>query len=170
MVTIDAARMLTHYKQWSDQVMFDAVAALPGGEAEKPRTSLFRNMVHTLNHIYVIDRIWQAHLEGRDHGYEARNTRDHPPLADLWRMQQDIDRWYVDWADAQTAATLAETVHYTLIGGNRGAMTRGEILLHVVMHDNYHRGFVADMMFQVTGCRAPTMDLPVYLREGRAAV
>jgi uncharacterized damage-inducible protein DinB len=71
------ARMLTRYNQWSDQVMFDGVAALPEGEALKPRISLFKNMVHTLNHIYVIDRIWQAHLEGRDHGYEARNTRDH---------------------------------------------------------------------------------------------
>lgn len=170
MVTMDTANLLTRYKQWSDQVMFDAVTALPEGEAEKPRASLFRNMVHTLNHIYVIDHIWQAHLEGREHGYEARNTKDHPPLAELWRLQQDIDRWYVEWADAQTAATLAETVHYTLIGGNRGAMTRGEILLHVVMHDNYHRGYVAEMMYQVPGCRPPAMDLPVYMREGRAAV
>lgn len=157
--------MLARYNAWSDKVMFDAVAALPEGEAVKPRTSLFRNMVHTLNHIYVIDRIWQAHLEGRDHGYEARNTKDHPPLADLWKLQQAVDDWYVTWSNAQTDASLAETVNYTLIGGNAGAMTRGEILLHVVMHTSYHRGFVGDMMFQVTGHRAPGMDLPVYMRE-----
>ena len=164
------ARMLTRYNQWSDKVMFDAVAALPEGEAVKPRASLFRNMVHTLNHIYVIDRIWQAHLEGLDHGYDARNTRDHPPLAELWRLQQEVDAWYVAWADGQTGASLDETVNYTLIGGNRGAMTRGEILLHVVMHTNYHRGYVADMFYAVPGCRPPGMDLPVLLREGRAAV
>lgn len=166
----DTARMLARYCQWSNKVMFDGVAALPEGEALKPRASLFKNMVHTLNHIYVIDRIWQAHLEGRDHGYDARNTRDHPPLAELRRLQQDMDQWYVDWSDAQTDAALAETVHYTLIGGNKGAMTRGEILLHVVMHASYHRGFVADMIYDVPGCRPPTMDLPVYMREGRAAV
>lgn len=164
------AQMLARYKQWSDKVMFDGVAALPEGEALKPRTSLFRNMVHTLNHIYVIDRIWQAHLEGREHGYEARNTKDHPPLNELHGLQQSVDQWYVDWSDAQTAASLGETVHYTLIGGNRGAMTRGEILLHVVMHTNYHRGFVADMMFQVTGHRAPVMDLPVYVGKMRPVV
>ena len=160
-----SAGMMARYKQWSDRVMFDAVAALPEGEAVKPRTSLFRNMVHTLNHIYVIDRIWQAHLEGRDHGYEARNTKEHPSLAELWRLQQDVDAWYVQWADAQSDAKLAETVEYTLIGGNRGAMTRGEILLHVVMHDNYHRGYVAEMIYEVPGCRPPSMDLPVYMRE-----
>lgn len=166
----DSARMLARYNQWSNKVMFDAVAALPEGEAVKPRASLFRNMVHTLNHNHVIDRIWQAHLEGRDHGYEARNTKDHPPLAELWKQQQEIDAWYVDWSDAQTDASLNETVNYMLIGGTPGAMTRGEILLHVVMHTSYHRGYVADMIYEVPGCRPPTMDLPVYMREGRAAV
>jgi uncharacterized damage-inducible protein DinB len=165
-----SASMMARYKQWSDKVMFDAVAALPEGEAVKPRASLFRNMAHTLNHIYVIDRIWQAHLEGRNHGYEARNTKDHPPLTELWRLQQEVDDWYVAWADAQSDASLAETVEYTLIGGNRGAMTRGEILLHVLMHDNYHRGYVAEMFYEVPGCRPPSMDLPVYMREGRSAV
>ncbi len=166
----DTARTLTRYSQWSNKVMFDAVAALPEGAALKPRASLFKNMVHTLNHIYVIDRIWQAHLEGRDHGYEARNTKDHPPLTELWRLQQEVDAWYVDWSDRQTGAALAETVQYTLIGGNTGTMTRGEILLHVVMHTNYHRGFVADMIYDVPGCRPPTMDLPVYVGKIRAAV
>lgn len=169
-MNVATARMLAQYKAWSDKVMFDGVAALPEGEALKPRVSLFRNMVHTLNHIVVIDRIWQAHLEGRDHGYEARNTKEHPPLAELWAQQQAIDQWYGDWAGAQSDASLAETVHYTLIGGTPGVMTRGEILLHVLMHANYHRGFVADMMFQVTGHRAPVMDLPVYMREGRKSV
>ncbi len=164
------ARMTARYCEWSNRLMFEAVTALPAEEIAKPRPSLFRNMVHTLNHIYVIDRIWQAHLEGRDHGYEARNTRDHPPLPELSGLQQEIDAWYVAWADRQTAQSLAETVEYTLIGGNRGAMTRGEILLHVAMHTNYHRGYVAQMIYDIPGCRPPSMDLPVYMREGRTAV
>jgi uncharacterized damage-inducible protein DinB len=49
-------------------------------------------------------------------------------------------------------------------------MTRGEILLHVVMHTHYHRGYVAQMIYDVPGCRPPAMDLPVYMREGRSAV
>lgn len=162
------AKMLAGYKQWSNRVMFDALAKLPEEEVLKPRPSLFKNMVHTLNHNYVIDRIWQAHLEGRKHGYEARNTKDHPPLAELARLQDDIDGWYVGWAGRQSDDSLAETVHYTLIGGNEGAMTRGEILMHLAMHANYHRGFVSDMIYGVPGQRPPTMDLPVYMREGVA--
>jgi uncharacterized damage-inducible protein DinB len=158
------ARMLTRYNAWADRLIFDAVAALPEGEATRERKTLFRDMVHTLNHNYVIDRIWQAHLEGREHGYEGRNTRDYPPLPDLWRAQQEIDRWYIAWSDTLTDAVLDEKVSFTLIGGNRGVMTRGEILLHVVNHTTYHRGFVADLFYQVPA-RPPTTDLPVFLRE-----
>ena len=168
MVTTKTARMLARYNAWANQMTFDAVAALPAGEAEKERQSLFRNMVHTLNHNYVIDLIWQAHLEGRDHGFAARNTKDHPPLAELWRKQQAVDAWYIAWSDKVTDAALDETVRFTLIGGNAGEMTRGEILLHVINHTSYHRGFVADLFYQVPA-RPPTTDLPVYLREGVTA-
>jgi uncharacterized damage-inducible protein DinB len=148
--------------------MFDAVAALPADEATKERTSLFKNMVHTLNHNYVIDAIWRAHLEGRAHGYTARNTADHPPLAELARQQQAMDAWYVATFDALGAPALDEKVNFTLIGGNAGAMTRYEILQHVVNHTSYHRGFVCAMFFEVPA-RPPTMDLPVFLREAPPA-
>ncbi|HYL87603.1 MAG TPA: DinB family protein, partial [Burkholderiales bacterium] len=110
MITKETASMLARYNAWANRVIFDAVAALPAGEPEKPRTSLFKNMVHTLNHNYVIDRIFRAHLEGRPHGYTARNTPDHPPLADLRRAQEELDAWYVRWADAIAAPALDETV------------------------------------------------------------
>src|SRR5262245_65563703 len=106
MITAKSARMLARYNAWANKMTFDAVAALPAGEAERERQSLFRNMVHTLNHNYVIDRIWQAHLEGREHGYEARNTKDYPPLAELWKAQQAVDDWYVKWSDRLTDAAL----------------------------------------------------------------
>jgi len=158
------ARMLARYNAWANKLVFDAVAGLPEGEATKPRQSLFKNMVHMLNHNYVIDRIFQAHLEGRGHGYTARNTPDHPPLAELWRAQQDIDAWYVAWSDTLTDTALAQTVRFTFVGGGEGAMTRGEILLHITNHTSYHRGFVGEMFYAVPA-RPPTTDLPVFLRD-----
>jgi uncharacterized damage-inducible protein DinB len=166
-MSLENARMLTRYNAWADRVMFEAVAALPAHEATRPRQSLFGNMVHTLNHNYVIDLIWRAHLEGREHGLSARNTETTPPLDELWRAQQEIDGWYVQFSDSLGAAALDQRLAITLIGGNRTSMSRGEILLHVVNHTTYHRGFVAEMFYQVPA-RPPLTDLPVYLRE-RAA-
>jgi len=156
--------MLARYNAWANRTIFDAVAALPPGEATKERPSLFKNMVNTLNHLHVTDLIWQAHLEGRAHGIPALNTVLYPDLAELYRAQQAIDGWYIAWSDALTAAALDETVSFTLIGGNQGVMTRGDIMLHVVNHTSYHRGFVADLFYQVP-VRPPLTDLPVFLRE-----
>jgi hypothetical protein len=38
-------------------------------------------MVRTLNHSYVVDRIWQAHLEGREHGFTALKPKATAPGA-----------------------------------------------------------------------------------------
>ena len=59
---------------------------------------------------------------------------------------------------------MNEFVHFTLIGGTKGSMTRGEILYHVVNHTTYHRGFVADMFYQIP-VKPPTTDLPVFLQN-----
>jgi uncharacterized damage-inducible protein DinB len=158
------ARTLTRYNAWANELIFAAVAALPEGEATKPRRSVFKNMVHTLNHSYVIDRIFRAHLEGREHGYTARNTESHPPLAELWRAQQDLDRWYTDWSDGISDAALREKVKFIFVGGGEGVMTRGEILQHLVNHTTYHRGFVAQMIYDVPA-RPPVTDLTVFLRD-----
>jgi uncharacterized damage-inducible protein DinB len=98
MSELDTARLLTRYNAWANDAIFEAVARLPEGEALKPRQSLFSNMVMTLHHNYIIDRIFQAHLEGRDHGYSARSSPDYPPLDELWQAQRAVDHWYIEWS------------------------------------------------------------------------
>jgi len=161
------SQTLTRYNAWANKLIFEAVAALPEEETLKPRAGIFRNMVYTLNHIYVIDRVFQAHLDGREHGYTARNTPGHPPLAELWRAQQDIDAWYIGRYDAMPESELDAKLEFTFIGGGKGVMTRAEILLHIVNHTTYHRGNVASMIYEVPGRRPPTTDLPVFLRDVR---
>lgn len=164
MITTELARMLTRYKAWANEITFSTVAALPEGEATKPRPTLFKNMVHTLNHPYVIDCVFQAHLEGRAHGFTARNTPDHPPLDDLRRAVQAMDRWYIELGDRLSHQELGEAIRFQYIGGGDGVMTRGEILLHLVNHATYHRGFVGDMLNQAS-VKPPATDLTVFLRD-----
>ena len=157
-------RMLVRYKAWANQLIFDAVAGLPEAETAKSRQTVFGNMLRTLSHSYAIDRIFQAHLQGREHGFSSRNTPEQLSLAQLWPLQQAVDQWYVGWSETLDADSLDETVHFRFIGGGEGRMTRAEILLHVVNHTTYHRGFVADMFYQVPA-KPPTTDLPVFLRD-----
>lgn len=157
-------RMLTRYTAWADARLFDALAALPEGQATAKRPTGFGTMVNTLNHAYVVDVIWQAHLEGREHGFKARITETEPALAELRAAQAKLDAWYVDYADALTDAQHDEVVHFRFVDNGTGGMTRGDMLLHVVNHKTYHRGYVADLLYQA-GSRPPVMDLPVFLRD-----
>jgi uncharacterized damage-inducible protein DinB len=158
------ARLFAEYRAWADRLTYDAVAALPPGEAAKERQTLFKSMIGTLNHNLVVDRIWQAHLLGEQHGFTARNVVLHAELGALRAAQEAMNRWWVDWAASQSAASLDETIAFRFVNGDPGAMTRGAMLLHVVNHATYHRGWVAEMFFAVP-TRNPTTDLPVFLGE-----
>ncbi len=164
MMNRQTALMLAHYKAWADKVIFDAVASLPPGEAQKERRTLFKTMIGTLNHIYIVDLIWQAHLEQRAHGFTARNLVLHPELPDLWGAQQKMNDWLVGWSRNQTDRSLGQDLDFTFVSGKPASMSRGEIFLHLVTHAAYHRGWVSEMFFDVPS-RPPQSDLSVFLTE-----
>ncbi len=156
--------MMTRYKRWADEITYATVCALPEGEATKTRPTRFKNMVHTLNHVFVIDSIFQAHLQGRPHSYTARNTPTYPPVEELHAKVRQLDQWYVDYAADLSPEGALERVHFRFVDGGEGVMTRGEMILHVVNHASYHRGFVGDMLYQIP-VTPPATDLPVFLRD-----
>lgn len=111
MTTPHTIQMLTRYNAWANKAIFEAIAALPGGEATKERPMLFKNMINTLNHLHVVDLIWQAHIEGRDHGIQALNTVLYTDLTEVWRAQQAIDAWFIAWGDRLSEAAADGALH-----------------------------------------------------------
>jgi len=155
---------LVRYKAWADELILGTLSTIPASELSAPRPIIFGSILRTLNHVQAMDHVWRCHLEGRPHGLETRNPKECPPFGELREAQAKMDEWYVEYVDALVPAAQDETVHFTFIGGGDGAMSRAEILLHVVNHTTYHRGHVADMMYNI-GVAPPTTDFPVYLRS-----
>jgi uncharacterized damage-inducible protein DinB len=168
MLDPEGATSLARYKSWADDLTLRAVAALSPAEAERQRPTLFKSIIGTLNHSYAVDLIWQAHLEGREHGFTARNVMPHPELEALTAAQRSANAWLLAWSDVQSAASLSQAVSFRLVSGEQGTMTRGEILLHIVNHATYHRGFVSDLFYQVPA-KPPTTDWNVFLLTERAS-
>lgn len=162
MMDVQTAQLLANYNAWADQTLFAAVAKLPEGDIYRQTTTLFRSMVGTLNHNYQVDLIWQAHLLGKKHAFSTRRDILHPKLEDLVRAQMAIDAWLIEWATQQTSSTLSETVAFRFVSGQDAKMRKGSMLLHVVNHKTYHRGWVSEMFFDV-GAKPPETDLSVYL-------
>jgi uncharacterized damage-inducible protein DinB len=160
---------LTRYTAWANDLLFQALSELPESELVAERQIIFGNILRTLNHVYVMDVVWKAHLEGGSHGFSTRSPDTSPPFAELRHAQKNIDAWFVRYAQSLVESASAEIVNFTFIGGGTGSMSRGDILLHVVNHTTYHRGHVASMVYQIPAY-PPTTDLPVFLRDSARAL
>jgi uncharacterized damage-inducible protein DinB len=164
---MNSLRMLMRYKAWADRLLFQSLARVPAVELAKPQPIVFGSLLRTLNHVHAMDEVWRAHLTGRPHGFTTRNPEDCPGFAELRAAQADMDGWYVSYSDHLDAVLCDQEVRFEFIGGNPGAMSRRDILMHVVNHGTYHRGHVADMMYGLNA-QPPTTDLPVFLRHAGA--
>lgn len=164
MTTLRTLRMLARYTAWADTRLHDALAELTAGQLCAARPGRPQGMNGILAHICAVDQIWKGHLENRPHGFTTRNFDPVPDFDELRRMQQELDRWYVAHADAQNDTALEQVIEFHFVDGGAGAMQRGDMLLHVVNHKTYHRGYLADMLYEI-GLKPPTMDLPVFLRD-----
>lgn len=156
---------LTRYKAWANGLLFSAVSELPEYELTAARPIVFGSILRTLNHVYAMDQVWQAHLQGRSHGLTTRNPDTCPPLHELHIAQRVMDDWYTSFADSLPETEHKEVVSFSFIGGGEGAMSREAILLHVVNHASYHRGHIGEMMYECSA-EPPTTDLSVFLNSG----
>jgi uncharacterized damage-inducible protein DinB len=164
MAALANVRMLTRYAAWANSLLYASIAKLPPIELTRERQIVFGNLLRTLNHVYTMDLVWQAHLEGRPHGFTTRIPDVQRSLAELAAMQASLDAWYIGYAAALSDSSGDEVVDFTFIGGGQGSMGRIDILLHVVNHTTYHRGHIAAMLYQIPAI-PPTTDLPVFLRD-----
>jgi uncharacterized damage-inducible protein DinB len=96
--------------------------------------------------IFVVDRIFAAHLSGSAHSYAATNTAETPTLRELHSAVTGSDCWYVEYISKLRPELLSEDVSFVFTDGGQGRMSREEILAHVAMHGGYHRAAVGGIM------------------------
>lgn len=140
------------YKAWANAELFDLLATLPTEQAAALHTCL-----RTLNHIYVVDRLFRAHLSGEPSPYNATNTEATPSLQHLRDDVAATDTWYADYVAKLNGESLREMVAFTFTDGDKGQMSREEILLHIITHGGYHRGNVGQVLKSIGV--APPRDL-----------
>ena len=133
---------LLGHKSWANRELFDLLATLPADE----HAEVLHAAVRMLNHIYVVDRIFRAHLLGQAHAYTATNTEDTPSLDELHFAVAETDNWFEAYVAALEPQDLQESVAFRFTDGDAGRMTREEMLVHVVTHGAYHRGNVGQML------------------------
>jgi uncharacterized damage-inducible protein DinB len=147
---------LFHYKACVNEKILAELAKIDPDTHQSERHAAIR----LLNHIYVVDRIFAAHLSGERHTYTATNTPETPSFEVLRFGMTESDRWYVEYVGKISPESLLEMVKFTFTDGLPGSMSREEILAHIATHGDYHRGALGRILPQLS-----VRPLTVYLHE-----
>ncbi len=140
-------------KSWANRELFDVVASVTSTE----HAAALHTAIRMLNHIYVVDRIFRAHLAGETHPYTATNTPETPELGELHFAVAETDLWFENYVSKIGAPALAQSLAFLFTDGDSGRMTREEMLFHVLTHGSYHRGNVGQILKGISV--APPRDL-----------
>lgn len=159
-----ALRTLYAYHGWANNDLLDKLATLDDGKHEAQLNTALR----LINHYHVVAQIFRAHLSGHGHSFTSDNTPDTPALTELRSAVAASDRWYETYVAGVSSAQLAEPIAFTFTDGDRGYMSREEMLVHVALHGGYHRGEVGRLLWQA--CVTPPWDtVAVFLHQSEPA-
>lgn len=142
---------LIRHMEWANQMILDTLAH----KEECPEA------MKLLGHLLTAEQIWLARLEGR----ETRNAAlwdkaDFKKCEELVRMNKGL---FLDYLKDMDDEKLSRIVTYTNSKGNKYENTRQEILLHVIMHGQYHRGQI-NKKLRETGIEPVNVDYITYRR------
>nr|WP_315489689.1 DinB family protein [uncultured Rhodoferax sp.] len=140
-------------KAWANRELFDVLASVSSSEHATP----LHTAIRLLNHIYVVDRIFRAHLLGEPHGYTATNTTETPELGELHFAVTETDIWFENYVSNMDEHMLGESLVFQFTDGDSGTMSREEMLFHLLTHGSYHRGNVGQILKDISV--APPRDL-----------
>jgi uncharacterized damage-inducible protein DinB len=104
--------------------------------------------IRVLNHTYAVDRIFAGNMTGTEHGYTSPNPGQSPSLEELSAAIKESDQWYLNYVSLLSEEQLAERIDFTFTDGLPGRMSRDEMLMHVTVHGEYHRGQISLILMQ----------------------
>ena len=127
---------LVCYKQWADRGLCDVVSQHIDRLDSADATIVLR----ILDHIHIVDQIFQHHLEGRPHAFRAPRSGAVPELRTLTKGIQKVDAWYASYVGGLAREDFDEPIDFVFTSGKAACMRRSEMILHVCLHGTYHRG------------------------------
>ncbi|NEX88773.1 damage-inducible protein DinB [Aeromonas rivipollensis] len=151
---------LFRYKAWANGELLDALATLD--QLQYPEAH--HNALRIFNHIHVVDAIFKANLLGERHGFSATNTPETPTLAALRTAIGELDGWYLAYVARLSQADGEAVLSFNFVDGDKGRMSREEMLLHLVTHGGYHRGAIGRILVQC-GITPPRDTLTTFLHR-----
>lgn len=156
MTGVEQLHRLLEHAAWADVRLLAALGAPP-----EPPAAALREYAHVLG----AGEVWLARLEQR-----APRAAVWPEatLADAAALGEAVHAGYAHYLARVRADDLPRAVAYTNSAGQRFATPAGEILLHVALHGQYHRGRV-NLLLRQAGLEPAPTDFIAWARGAPAA-
>lgn len=153
---LSAINRLWAHSAWADRLVFDALSK------STDTGTAWREYAHILG----AEETWLARLEGR-----APRAAIWPVLepAETAELRAEIVVGYETYLSTLDDAALGTAVEYTNSAGQTFQTACGDILIHVALHGQYHRGKINLLLRQAGADPAPA-DYIGYVRGTPAAV
>jgi uncharacterized damage-inducible protein DinB len=135
---------LVRYKQWADGGLYDVV----GRNRHRLDTQDAGILLRILDHIHVVDMIFQHHLQGLPHTFKASRSEEMPDFPVLANSAKQVDNWYTSYVANLPEGDFDQPVDFVFTNGSAARMRRGEIILHVCLHGTYHRGNAGIVLYR----------------------
>jgi uncharacterized damage-inducible protein DinB len=161
-VKLPLVRELYAYDRWANRRLFDAVAALPPGEATRPVGTQFSmpTLKGMLAHILAAEVAWLQRFKGES-PMALLGDADFADLPALRLRWDSAEHELQEFVQGLTEEELSRLVHYRNTKGEPFSLPLGVLLQHVANHSTHHRSEVATMLTMIQGSPPPT-DLVVY--------
>lgn len=127
---------LIEIKRWAGRGLYEVVC----GNFDRLSSEDAFIMLRILDHIHVVDQIFQHHLLGRPHAFKAARSEQMPQLQPLADSAREVDDWYASYVGGLADSDFEQPVDFVFTSGKPARLRRGQILLHVCLHGTYHRG------------------------------
>jgi uncharacterized damage-inducible protein DinB len=149
-------------KRWADRGLYDVVTR----DFERLSKEDAFLMLRILDHIHVVDQIFQHHLQGLPHTFQAPRSQEMPDLRVLANSAKEVDDWYASYVNGLAEDDFEQPLEFAFTSGKPARMKRGEILLHVCLHGTYHRGN-AGALLQLRGFTPSRDAITDFLEDSR---
>jgi uncharacterized damage-inducible protein DinB len=153
------------YSEWATRRLLDAAAALTVEERVRDLGVSHRNVVGTLNHYLLSERLWADCLAAHNLPplYTLGKSPAPPdlPIEELQRQWPPIWKQLEDWLSGLAEADLTALIPCETLQGQFRDFPCWEILRHNVNHATLHRGQVVGMLRQL-GKQPPNVDIMTY--------
>ncbi len=156
MDVLQLIRRLWAHSKWADEALFEAMKA--GADV----TTAWREYAHVLG----AEAVWLARLEQRQALVAVWPTLSRE---EAHTLRGEVVTGYDTFLARSSAESLSQVVEYRNSAGQPFSTATVDILLHVALHGQYHRGKI-NLLLRSSGSGPAPVDFIGYVRGVPAAV